>query len=102
MEGAVARPTPSRPRPAGPLRRSMSHTKKVGSAGRFGPRYGGVMRKAVATIEKTQKAAHVCERCGASAVYRDGTAIWSCQKCGFTFAGGAYSPSTGAGQGAAQ
>jgi large subunit ribosomal protein L37Ae len=77
-------------------------TKKVGSAGRFGPRYGGVMRKAVATIEKPQKAAHVCERCGAAAVYRDGTAIWSCQKCGHTFAGGAYMPQTGAGQGAAQ
>jgi len=77
-------------------------TKKVGSAGRFGPRYGGVMRKAVATIEKTQKAAHVCERCGATSVYRDGTAIWSCQKCGYTFAGGAYSPQTGAGQGASQ
>ena len=80
----------------------MSHTKKVGSSGRFGPRYGGVMRKAVATIEKVQKAAHVCGRCGSQSVYRDGTAIWSCQKCGFTFAGGAYMPQTGAGQGAAQ
>jgi large subunit ribosomal protein L37Ae len=80
----------------------MSHTKKVGSSGRFGPRYGGVMRKAVATIEKTQKAAHACGRCGSMSVYRDGTAIWACQKCGYTFAGGAYSPQTGAGQGAAQ
>jgi large subunit ribosomal protein L37Ae len=77
-------------------------TKKVGSAGRFGPRYGGVMRKQVATIEKVQKAAHPCERCGAVAVYREGTAIWRCQKCSHTFAGGAYSPSTGAGQGAQQ
>ena len=80
----------------------MSHTKKVGSAGRFGPRYGGVMRKAVATIEKVQKAAHPCSQCGAMSVYRDGTAIWSCVKCGYTFAGGAYTPSTGAGQGATQ
>ena len=77
-------------------------TKKVGTSGRFGPRYGGVMRKAVATIEKVQKAAHPCEKCGATAVYRDGTAIWSCKKCGYTFAGGAYTPSTGAGQGATQ
>ena len=77
-------------------------TKKVGTSGRFGPRYGGVMRKAVATIEKTQKAAHACARCGSMSVYRDGTAIWACVKCGYTFAGGAYSPSTGAGQGAAQ
>jgi large subunit ribosomal protein L37Ae len=77
-------------------------TKKVGTSGRFGPRYGGVMRKAVATIEKTQKAAHACARCGSMSVYRDGTAIWACVKCGYTFAGGAYSPQTGAGQGAAQ
>ena len=80
----------------------MSHTKKVGSAGRFGPRYGGVMRKQVATIEKTQKAAHPCVKCGATSVYRIHTAIWECQKCGYTFAGGAYTPSTGAGQGATQ
>ena len=78
----------------------MSHTKKVGSAGRFGPRYGGLARRTVATIEKVQKAAHPCSRCGAVAVYRGNTAIWSCKKCGFTFAGGAYTPSTGAGQGA--
>jgi large subunit ribosomal protein L37Ae len=77
-------------------------TKKVGSAGRFGPRYGGVMRKQVATIEKVQKAAHPCQRCGSVSVYRDGTALWSCQKCGYSFAGGAYAPQTGAGQGAAQ
>ena len=77
-------------------------TKKVGSSGRFGPRYGGVMRKQVATIEKVQKAAHPCNQCGAMAVYRDGTAIWACVKCGYTFAGGAYAPSTGAGLGATQ
>ena len=78
----------------------MSHTKKVGSSGRFGPRYGGVMRKAVATIEKVQKAAHPCGKCGAIAVYRTQTAIWECQKCGDMFAGGAYAPQTGAGIGA--
>lgn len=77
-------------------------TKKVGSSGRFGPRYGGVMRKAVATIEKTQKAAHPCIKCGAVSVYRIHTAIWECQKCGDSFAGGAYAPQTGAGLGAAQ
>jgi large subunit ribosomal protein L37Ae len=60
------------------------------------------MRKQVATIEKVQKAAHVCEKCGSASVYRDGTAIWACVKCGFTFAGGAYAPQTGAGLGAAQ
>jgi large subunit ribosomal protein L37Ae len=78
----------------------MSHTKKVGSAGRFGPRYGGLARRTVATIEKVQKAAHPCVRCGSVSVFREQTAIWACRKCGFSFAGGAYTPETGAGQGA--
>lgn len=78
----------------------MSHTKKVGSAGRFGPRYGALHRRTVGNIEKIQKAAHPCARCGAVSVYRTQTAIWECQKCKYTFAGGAYSPTTGAGQGA--
>ncbi len=80
----------------------MSHTKKVGSSGRFGPRYGGLARRTVATIEKVQKAAHPCVKCGAVSVYRIHTAIWECQKCGDSFAGGAYAPQTGAGLGAAQ
>jgi large subunit ribosomal protein L37Ae len=78
----------------------MSHTKKVGSSGRFGPRYGGLGRRQVASIEKVQKAAHPCARCGQTSVYREHTGIWACKKCGFQFAGGAYAPQTGAGQGA--
>ena len=78
----------------------MSHTKKVGSSGRFGPRYGALARRTVANVEKVQKAAHPCIKCGAVQVYRIHTAIWECQKCGYSFAGGAYAPSTGAGQGA--
>ena len=78
----------------------MSHTKKVGTSGRFGPRYGALGRRQVANIEKVQKAAHTCLKCGQPSVYRMETAIWSCKKCGYTFAGGAYTPQTGAGQGA--
>jgi len=74
-------------------------TKKAGSAGRFGARYGSLARKQVATIESVQKAKHTCERCGADAVRRIHTGIWGCRKCGFEFAGGAYTPETGAGQG---
>lgn len=75
-------------------------TKKVGSAGRFGARYGGLARKKVATIERVQKAKHTCISCGAEAVRRIHTGIWECRKCGFQFAGGAYVPQTGAGRGA--
>lgn len=78
----------------------MAHTKKVGSSGRYGPRYGGLARRLVANVEKVQRAAHECHACGKVAVYREGTAIWKCQKCGMTFAGGAYVPQTGAGAGA--
>ena len=57
-------------------------------------------RPTVANVEKVQKAAHPCARCGSISVYRIHTGIWDCQKCGHQFAGGAYAPSTGAGQGA--
>ncbi len=73
---------------------------KVGSTGRFGPRYGALHRRTVATIEKVQKAAHPCAKCGLTRVYRIHTGIWECQKCGYQFAGGAYAPTTGAGLGA--
>jgi large subunit ribosomal protein L37Ae len=75
-------------------------TKKVGSAGRFGARYGGLARKKVATIERVQRAKHTCSACGADAVRRVSTGIWECRKCGHTFAGGAYMPQTGSGRGA--
>jgi large subunit ribosomal protein L37Ae len=75
-------------------------TKKAGSAGRFGARYGALARKQVATIERVQRARHPCDRCGAEAVKRLSTGIWKCRKCSYEFAGGAYVPRTGAGFGA--
>lgn len=75
-------------------------TKKVGSAGRYGARYGSLARKQVATIEQVQRKAHPCQSCGAIAVRRLHTGIWQCRKCDFQFAGGAYVPQTGSGQGA--
>lgn len=75
-------------------------TKKVGSAGRYGARYGGLARKKVAAVEAVQRAAHVCPSCGHEKVKRVSTGIWACRKCQYTFAGGAYVPNTGAGRGA--
>lgn len=75
-------------------------TKKVGSAGRYGTRYSALGRKQVATIERVQRAKHRCQQCGHEAVVRQGTGLWSCRKCDYTFAGGAYTPQTGAGRGA--
>ncbi len=74
-------------------------TKKVGSAGRMGARYGIRIRKAIANIEVKQKAAHPCPSCGDQKVFRLSTGIWKCNKCGKQYAGGAYQPHTEAGLG---
>ena len=73
-------------------------TKKVGSAGRFQARYGVRARTRIRNVEIQQKAKHNCPSCGHKKVKRVNTSIWKCQKCGFTFAGGAYVPRTESGQ----
>ena len=67
-------------------------TKKVGSAGRFGPRYGAKVRKIVAEIEKIQKKKHICPKCKMPYVKRISTGIYYCTKCKTKFAGKAYYP----------
>lgn len=66
--------------------------KKVGSAGRFGPRYGTKVRKLVLEIERRAKGPHRCPSCGALKVGRVSTSIWQCRRCGVKFASGAYIP----------
>ena len=77
----------------------MARSKKgrVGSAGRFGARYGRVARKRVAEIEGEMHADHTCPDCGDESVSRAGTGIWECRRCGYKFAGGTYRPQTPAG-----
>ena len=72
--------------------------KRTGSAGRFGARYGRVSRRRVADIEANMNDDHTCPDCGEDRVDRQGTGIWACQACGYTFTGGAYSPETPAGE----
>ena len=71
---------------------------QVGSAGRFGARYGRVARRRVADIEDEMRDDHECPDCGADRVERQGTGIWECGDCGHTFTGGAYQPETPAGK----
>lgn len=71
---------------------------RVGSAGRFGPRYGRVARKRVGDIEAVSRAEHECPECGEERVNREGTGIWECRACGYRFAGGTYRPDTPAGR----
>lgn len=70
----------------------------VGTAGRFGPRYGRVARRRVSEIEGAMRDKHVCPDCGEDRVSRVGTGIWECSRCGYTFAGGTYRPETPAGR----
>ncbi|MBN1924031.1 MAG: 50S ribosomal protein L37ae [Nanoarchaeota archaeon] len=65
-------------------------TKKVGSAGRFGPRYGAKIRKAVATIEKSQKSRQECPVCRIGSMKRLSKGIYQCKKCNAKIAGKAY------------
>jgi len=74
----------------------MGRTKKVGRTGRFGAHYGSTLRNRVLKIENELKSIHKCPSCETKAVSRVSTGIWKCKKCGYTFTGGAYSPSTDA------
>jgi len=67
----------------------MSGTKKVGSAGRFGVRYGKKIRERVISVEKKQKSKQTCPFCKKNAK-RVAKGIWHCRKCNKKFAAGAY------------
>ncbi len=71
---------------------------RTGSAGRFGARYGRVARRRVAEIEDDMRDDHACPECGEDRVERQGTGVWECGYCGYTFTGGAYKPRTPAGK----
>jgi large subunit ribosomal protein L37Ae len=40
------------------------------------------------------KKLHRCPQCGFLRVKRESVGIWRCRRCGFTFTGGAYTPTT--------
>ncbi len=72
----------------------MGRTKKVGSAGKFGVRYGMRLRKKWVEVDRKQRRKHLCPVCRKLGVRRVSTGIWQCRKCGTKFAGGAYIPTT--------
>jgi large subunit ribosomal protein L37Ae len=69
-------------------------TKKVGPTRGLGARYGSRVRKRYIKIVTGLKKAYKCPRCGYMRVRRQSIGVWKCQKCGFTFTGGAYTPLT--------
>ena len=69
-------------------------SQSVGSAGRFGARYGRVARRRVSEIEDGMNNATV----DGDDVKRVGTGVWKNEETGETFTGGAYRPQTPGGK----
>lgn len=78
----------------------MARTKKVGSTGRFGPRYGAKLRRRVLDIDRRRMEPTRCPQCATKALKRKAVGLWQCSKCDLLFAGGAYVPYTDAGKAA--
>jgi large subunit ribosomal protein L37Ae len=78
----------------------LAGTKKVGSTGRYGARYGAKLRRRVLDIEKKTSEPVRCPACATKALKRQAVGLWKCNKCNLLFAGGAYVPFTEAGKAA--
>jgi large subunit ribosomal protein L37Ae len=61
-------------------------------------RGGTTLRKRYSRILNTVKATQKCPSCASPSIKRESVGVWSCSKCGYKFAGGAYTPSTKLGQ----
>ncbi len=76
----------------------MGKTKKIGPTGGLKARYGATVRKRYIEVTTEVKRPHTCPQCHMRTVKRQSIGIWKCRKCGFTFTGGAYIPSTKLGE----
>ncbi|MFA5303600.1 MAG: 50S ribosomal protein L37ae [Candidatus Nanoarchaeia archaeon] len=65
-------------------------TKKAGSTGRFGSRYGTKIRRAVKNIEIDQHRKQMCTVCKTGVMKRISKGIFVCKKCNAKIAGKAY------------
>ncbi len=63
-------------------------------------RYGVSLRKRYEDVQRNKRTRYECEVCGKDAVRRISTGIWKCKHCGATYAGGAYTLKTEAGEAA--
>lgn len=64
-------------------------TKLVGAAGRFGARYGQLVKRRIAKVEGKQRKKQKCPACGKT-IKRLSIGIWQCKSCKIKFAGHAY------------
>lgn len=61
-------------------------------------KYGASIRKLVDKAIKAKRARYECPKCHKLKVVRKSNAVWRCKCCDTTFAGGAYSFSSEAGE----
>lgn len=71
-------------------------------SGILGVRYGFSLRERYVMVLKKRRARYNCSKCGTGVLKRLSVGVWSCRKCGYTFAGGAYEPITKMGETAAR
>jgi len=70
-----------------------SHTKKIGSMGRYGPRIGRKVRDEAKKVEEEARTTQVCPTCNKKkTLWRIASGIWKCKTCGVKFTGGAHLP----------
>ena len=74
--------------------RMLGKMKKVGPTRGLGVRYGSTVRKRYARAIAGLKKKHRCPQCSFVKVKRVSVGVWKCRKCDYTFAGGAYMPTT--------
>lgn len=65
-------------------------TKKVGSTGWMGPRYGIRIRRRVLEIDRERKRDAPCPRCSTVTLHRVASGVFECRRCGTRFASSAY------------
>ena len=63
---------------------------ELGTAKRFGARYGRKTKHLFASIEREQKRAYKCPYCNNIKVKRVSAGIWRCRKCNLKFTNKAY------------
>jgi large subunit ribosomal protein L37Ae len=65
-------------------------TKKVGSTGWMGPRYGIRIRRRVLEIDRTKSQTYACPRCSTVTLARIASGVYECRRCGTRYASQAY------------
>ena len=68
----------------------MKEKKTLGSAKRYGTRYGATLKRKVAVIEAVQRSEQKCPYCNKHAARWMTIGVYECTKCGAKFTAKAY------------